>query len=214
MKASLPFSGFYESDWDAMLDRAAEDLCDYLLGENDSGEGVAPYAGGDRAALTSALFDCIDWKAAHASIAKEYAERFADETGIPCKFTGLWSPREYNFQTDAVDVELSRATVRRLRRELDTARMDAIARERCTSRSGFVSFYSPDWRTWGSVDKWPAPLVSLLILASVEEGIESDIFDSMQGNGEADNAIVYDAAELAARYAEELARNKARNENE
>lgn len=212
MKASLPFSGFYESQWDAMLDDAAEQILDYLLGENDSGpypdDEPRPFHGGDRAALASALHWVIDWRRAHAYIAKEYAERFALASGIACKFEALWSPREYNFQTDAVDVILSRATVRALRRKLNTERMDQIAAERHTSRSGFHSFYSPDWRTWGSVDKWNEVQVSTLILASVENAreIEEDIQEQMQCNGEADNALSYDAAELLTHYQKELAR--------
>jgi hypothetical protein len=39
-------------------------------------------------------------------------------------------------------------------RETSTDSLDQVAGERHTSRSGFISFYSPDWRTWGDVTNW------------------------------------------------------------
>lgn len=171
MRAFLPFSGFsgtvHEYNIDATAERDAE--------SPESFDGR--FDGMDTDAIASALYDAAsyDWE----RMAREYVRRFP----VACRFVKLHMPREYNFTNDRIEVEVSRATVRNLRREVDTDRMDDKAADRHTSRSGFASFYSPDWRTWGHVDTWDANQVETLLIAWCDDDVEDDIAESMASNG-------------------------------
>lgn len=152
--AIIPFSGFYES----VHDQALDDACESIL-QDDSGDCVHD-------ALPMRLFDAVDWGLAHQAYARRYAADWCDRLGIKgAEFEELNSPREYNFTTDRIFVRIPDAEVARIHRETKPDELARVAREWFTSRSGFISFYSPDVSTWGPIGGWDHNKVGALLQA-------------------------------------------------
>jgi len=172
---TLPFAGFYGSQHDAELDYAMEAMfCD------DQGD---PNPG-----LTERVSGACQWSGVHRAYAKEFAETFCEEVGIhAARFESMDSPKFYNFETDRLFVELPLEEAQRMMRETSTDSLDQVAGERHTSRSGFISFYSPDWRTWGDVTGWDHNQLQTLVEAYVRdtqgELEEAGLMESARGNG-------------------------------
>jgi len=175
LMAALPFAGFYSSQHDSELDYALE-----AMFSNDQGD---PNTG-----LTDRVTSACHWSAVHRAYAKEFAECFCNEVGIHhARFESVDSPKFYNFETDRLFIELPLGEIKRIMRDTSTASLDEVARERHTSRSGFISFYSPDWRTWGDVGCWDhnqlQTLMEAYVLDSHGELEEASLMESARGNG-------------------------------
>ena len=172
---TLPFAGFYGSQHDAELDYAME-----AMFSNDQGD---PNPG-----LTERVSGACQWSAVHRAYAKEFTETFCEEAGIhAARFESMDSPKFYNFETDRLFVELPLEEAQRMMRETSTDSLDQVAGERHTSRSGFISFYSPDWSTWGDVAGWDHNQLQTLVEAYVHdtqgELEEAGLMESARGNG-------------------------------
>lgn len=173
----IPFYGFYESIHSSMIDDAPN-----MLFQDDDG---TPNEG-----LNEHLWRACNYRLVYMNYAMTYARAFADGTGVKLKFESLQSPREYNFTTDRIFCTISREEVRRLWREVDRVRFVALARDAFTSRSGFMSFYDPDYKTWGSIDKWDHNQLSILLLATIEPDFDQYEFaEDLLGNGYIENWI-------------------------
>lgn len=182
----IPFAGFYSSEHEGALDSEVYSYASHLAECHDVNESAA----------AEAILGATDWQATQRDAAAEYARIYCGAldnlAGWPLRlqFVRMVSPREYNFTTDRLEARVSRATARRMRREVDSAKLDAIAAKRHTSRSGFISFYSSDWREWGPVDGWDHVQLSTLLLAWVEshgyddhaQTLEDEAREHMQGN--------------------------------
>jgi hypothetical protein len=151
--ASIPFSGFYESSHDAALDQALEQMF-----SDDSGC--------ERTPSYDIASDAIDWRAAHLAYAQEYAKNLALETESTWQFAKLDSPRFYNYRTNEIDVTLSLSELQRMRdyvaAEHESAWLE-LCRDRLTARDGFIPFYDSNPYTWGTLDTWESPQLSLLV---------------------------------------------------
>ena len=201
MLTTIPFQGLYESMWSYELDRAEEQLADQLKGENDCGPGDDAFRGYSSGDVADALYWTTNYGFVHNWLAKEYATDYAaklDELAgwkLRLKFDEMLSPREYNFTTDRIFMSLPRSTVRRLRKEVDKAMLDTVAKERFTSYDGFISSYSPYVESWGPLDKWDHNEVGTLLIAWIKTKgadtteIEQDVFDDWSGNGVFDEAL-------------------------
>ncbi|WP_426688437.1 hypothetical protein [Rhodanobacter ginsengiterrae] len=181
LTSGIPFAGFYGSQHDAELDYAME-----AMFSNDQGD---PNRG-----LTDRVSSTCHWSAVRRVYAKEYAESFCEEVGIRhARFESMDSPKFYNFETDRVFMELPLEEVQRLMRETSTASLDQVAAERHTCRSGFISFYSPDWRTWGDAMCWDHNQLQTLLEAYVRdthgELEEASLMGSTRGNGRMEDWI-------------------------
>lgn len=180
-ETTLPFAGFYYSHHDSALDWALE-----MMFSDDRGN---PLGGLERRA-----FDLVDWGAVH----KEYAEDFAKSAGVQfdlpsIQFVELNSPREYNFTTDRIFVSLTLKDLRQVRERTQPTALDAMAREMFTSRSGFISFYSPRVKDWGCFENWDHNHYGCLLAAFVKQEDEEwecgRYIEDLQCNGELDNMI-------------------------
>ncbi len=148
---TIPFSGFYESNHDAMLDYTIEQICSDENGDIDD-------------AKHDAAWRAIDWRKVHLAYAQEYAANLISECGIQgAAFVKLDSPREYNFRSDEIDVSIPLAELQRMRGEVDDATLRAMVADRLAPRSGFAPFYSDDLDDWGELDEWEAPQLSILV---------------------------------------------------
>ena len=139
MLATLPFSGFYESVHMDALEREGEE------------------------------FPNADWGKVFFGYAKKYAAEYLRAAGITGRFEGLESPREYNFATDRIFVDIPADEVRRMLATVDTETLSRVAAERHATRSGFFSYYSPRVDDWGPVDDWDCNQVGTLIIAFVDD---------------------------------------------
>lgn len=185
----IPFSGFYDSLHDSETDRA--------LGQCLSDSNGDPYD-----SLVSRAFDCINWRSAHVAYSEAYAQAFAEEFEIDgLEFESLQSPREYNFTTDRIFVNIPDGEVTRIYAETPRATLDAVAAEWFTSRSGFSSFYSPDVDDWGDMAKWDHNQLGALVAAYVLHKREGEEFDTwaeyalcedFSGNGWLENWLFTD----------------------
>jgi hypothetical protein len=179
--AVLPFTGFYGSQHDAELDYAMK-----ATFSNDQGD---PNPG-----MTDRVSDACHWSAVHRAYAKEFAESFCEKVGIHrARFESMDSPKFYNFETDRLFIELPLEEAQRIMHETSTASLDQVAGERHTSRSGFISFYSPDWKTWGDVTSWDHNQLQTLVVAHVrdtqDELEEADLMENARGNGRLEDWI-------------------------
>jgi hypothetical protein len=169
LQAYIPFAGFYHSVHDDSFDRAIEMMYTDDAGDTHSG-------------LVNRAMEKIDWREAHILYAKEFVERFAAAWSLPMKFAELVSPREYNFTTDRILVNIDPVHIRFIRDNVDADRLAKSLKEKFTSRDGFISFYSPDLADWPEdVTAWDANQLYALIDAytgdsddSIMEDIDSD----------------------------------------
>ena len=165
---AIPFSGFYQSLHDSEFDTALERIC-----ETDNSGG---YCNAD---LLARAVDCVDWGVAHEAYAQEYAECFAQEFGIPgMVFESLRSPRWYNFETDRIYCEVPAATMARIFEQTPRGTLDSVAAEMFTSRSGYISFYSPEVANWGNLEAWDHNQYLALVNAWVLHKRDGEEFDA------------------------------------
>ncbi len=156
MLAVIPFSGFYHSVHDSALDDAFNQMF------SDS-------SGNTNFDLVERAFNLVDWTMVHVAYAEAYVENFGLHFKLPSlKFESLNSPREYNFTTDRIFVELSTDDVRRVFSEVPRMELRIKAEEMFTSRSGFISYYDPDYSTWGGVEGWDHNQLLCLLTAMAD----------------------------------------------
>lgn len=165
IELSLPgFCGFYESRLSGALDSVEEQEAEHfaVYREHDDGTRGSVLDARDYAEL---FMSHARYGIAFDAIARAYVDAASDVLNLALseldatpadaprlfEFSRLVSPREYNFSTDELCVFVSAETWGRMVAEVNDADVTDVATERHTSRSGFASFYSPDWRSWGDV---------------------------------------------------------------
>ena len=119
---SLPFSGFYHGFFDYHFDNYAEAV-----------------------ELTDEDIDSIDFNSLKKSYCEHYVHEVSHYLGTELKFAYVHSPREYNFSTDKLYVEVPNSLIENA---IKTPSLQEFATKWFTSRSGFISFYNPDINTW------------------------------------------------------------------
>ena len=187
---TVPFAGFYNSVHDSEIDHSLE-----MLFQNDNGD--------TNEALSARFWELIDWTHVQTQYAKTYVENFAEYFEVKLKWESMTSPKFYNFETDRLFAHISLAEVRRTFKRVTTGAMDAACKERFTSRSGFISGYSNDYKAWGGMQGWDHNQVGTMLQALAEqETTRRDGFDSwaelrlmedVNSNGDLDNWL-YEAA--------------------
>lgn len=190
INVTIPFSGFYESLHDSELDNTLERMF-----SDEDGNAIE--------GLVSRAFDAVQWRAVHIAYAKGYAESFAQEFEIAgLTFESLQSPREYNFTTDRIFVNVPADEMARILSVTPRETLDSVAAEMFTSRSGFMSHYSPDVKDWGDSAIWDHNQWGALIRAYVLHMRDGEEFDSWAEhsmmeddfcNGAVDNWLFEDA---------------------
>jgi len=185
MQTTIPFQGFYNSIHDGELDNCLEQAFSDDFGEANT-------------ALLNRAFDAVQWSVVHAEYAAKYAAGFAELAGLKTlKFAELVSPREYNFTTDRIFCEVDIVDVRAALARLPADALADKAAERFTSRSGFMSYYSPDVESWGALETWDCNQVGTILecLADTlahdnnqwDQWDEYSLCEDFSGNGNIDN---------------------------
>lgn len=161
----LPFAGFYYSQHDAVLDQHEERLV------SDSDGDVIP-------ALAERLFMGTDYGAVRQKYAAEWVSYLREAAGLSSlTFEELTSPREYNFQTDRVFATVSRADFARMLRAVRGERLNALVKQRFTSRSGFISSYPNHVADWPRIDEWDHNHCGTVLMAYVQKLQEDQACD-------------------------------------
>lgn len=169
MLAIIPFSGFYNSVHDAALDDTFNRMFSDDRGDPNPG-------------LVERAFDLVNWTAAHVAYAQAYAENFGLHFKLPSlRFESLSSPREYNFTTDRIFVEVSIEDVERVFDAVSAEALTKAADGMFTSYSGFSSYYSPNWRIWGEPSEWDHNQVYCLFTAMADADDICSIGDDFDG---------------------------------
>lgn len=182
-ETTIGFSGFYCS--------LHNEACDHALEQMFADRATGCHINDD---LVNYAMESVNWRAVYTAYAKEYTENFALHFGLDALFTELVSPREYNFETDAICAAISEDSLLKVFKEVKREELEAKIKERFTSRSGFISFYSNNINTWDEDPRnWDHNEIGTLLLAYVGDGFdqyqEFDLMDASFGNGFLDNIL-------------------------
>lgn len=171
MDANLPFSGFYNSIYSSGIDSAEELDIEHLAEEHDLPEEE----------IGELLFKHADYHAAYLSVAKAYVEHFNEwlnekyALNVSLTFKLMTSPREYNFMTDRIFVDISAADVEQVYLAVGEEAVPTAAKELFTSRSGFISYYRPDIDSWGGLHEWDHNQLLAIFEAAVADEEDFDL---------------------------------------
>lgn len=191
----IPFAGFYESIWSYAIDREVERRAENWTDDRDDFNREFPaLAHVPDEYLEGAFADAweaVDYSAAYAALAREYAVEFAAwlgdslDTELAFEFEEVVSPKFYNFETDRLFIKLPLAAFETIRARLGE---DAVADEfkaMFTSRDGFASFYdnTPPSKP---LAEWDHNELYALLVAWVEHelpnrSIDDELFDYRSG---------------------------------
>lgn len=195
----LPFSGFYNSLWASGIEHAEELLVEHLLEERDLDDDLRPE-------ITELFSSHTNYVEVYNTVAAHYAVGFSawlnDEFSLDAClcYKLLQSPREYNFTTDRIFCEISQHDAQQLLGAVDTDSLSEAAKERFTSRSGFISFYSPDVDAWGPLETWGHNQLGTILHALVgkdEYDFEPGIYEDVDFYSAFDAAVDWPALEQA-----------------
>lgn len=180
------FSGFYDSIWDSNYDEERE--LDWINEQRIEAD------------LPEVTWDDVEWdykgyqKAVVEGVTKYIGEALVEDKFIKAyKLEKLVSPREYNFATDSIHVQMTvtNESKRHMRAYID-AHLTAFTKylkDRYTSYDGFHSSYSNDVNDW--LDDFDATVTHRHKLGALLEFIlrhddqvrEEDIHEYLSGNG-------------------------------
>ena len=134
IKTKIAFGGFYESIHDYNIESVIETYYsdDY---------GIVPHS----------VYDSLDYKSIHDNYIKEYASLFQDwiNKNYPLTISfcniSLWSPNQYNYETDEILCELQDNDSISLNNYFKSDNeFLAHLKERTKSYDGYTSFYDFD----------------------------------------------------------------------
>jgi hypothetical protein len=190
----LPFSGFYESLHDEAIDNEEEQMFSFDDGKVHE-------------SLYEHYWKHMDHGELYKKYAKSYVEAISELTELELEFDGLSSPREYNFTTDRIFASISRKSLVEVIRAVRGERLKKTAKEMFTSRSGFISYYSPNVSEWGRVEDWDHNQILCALQAYFEylnRGssmlLEDQALDRICESGGLDE-LIYDCAPVESRRA-------------
>jgi|LakMenEpi03Aug12_release.lakeMendotaPanAssembly.Ray.scaffolds.fasta_scaffold443965_2 hypothetical protein len=178
MLSTIPFSGFYETIHDNVIDRAIESLF-----ENDRGDCNTDFINHFYSS------DCIDFEEVRGEYAKDYTQAFAIKSKLQLTFDELNSPKSYNFTSDRIFVNITEESVRKLFTAVDKDVLRQLIKEEFTSRPGFISYYSSDLDEWPEdITEWDHNQIGTLISVAVNFD-EEKYMEDLSGSGEVVNWV-------------------------
>jgi hypothetical protein len=131
---------------------------------------IIPFTGFYESPWVPNLVNCRDYPKWTQKFCKAYVEQFntllKDEgVDLGLEFESVDSPKFYNFETDRIFATIEHPE----RLDPTQSSLDKVARERHTSREGFISYYNPDWRDWGLQSTWDHNQLQTALLAVMED---------------------------------------------
>ena len=195
MKTYIPFSGFCDS-WHRDLIELA------IINLNHDYDMDAPLSELHPDFISAT---CINYTAVYQQYAAVYCSNLQhyikenEPLDLHFVFNNLYSPREHNFSTDVIWVDIADDQIIKLYTHvMQNDNFAKIVKARCTSRSGFHSFYSPDLSEWASNPlEWSAHQIALLFEAlecldaeNKSHPIELTIMEVAEVNGVIEDLIL------------------------
>ena len=151
LESTIPFDGFYES--------FISDDIDHQIGQQIEWDSDIYDLNEDEQQVLEDSYLSVNRSSFYNQIAEHYTDLYIDALNerlkgftLNAKFNLLTSPREYNFETDRIFIDIERDhaidfikyIIKNYKKELEKK-----IKDRFTSRSGFNSFYK------NSLDLWP-----------------------------------------------------------
>ncbi len=175
--AAIPFRGFYNSSYSYAIDSEMENSIDYYYKEYELTEA-------QRDTLANGYLE-KNVSEFYYNVSKDYAESFIyeieRETGLTlnARFESMESPKEYNFQTDRLFIELPEASAIAFVNYIlanHKEELEKLIAQRFTSRSGFISHYDNTLEAWGDPSEWDYNQLGTCF--EIFEYLEHEIYDS------------------------------------
>ena len=175
--STIPFQGFYNSLYSHAIDSEIENSIDYYYKEYELTEAQRDTLANGYLEKNTGEF--------YYNVAKDYAEAFIyeieKETGLTlnARFESMESPREYNFQTDRIFIELPETSAVAFVNYIlanHKEELEKLIAQRFTSRDGFWSNYDNTLEAWGNPSEWD--LNQLGTCFEIFEYLEDEIYDS------------------------------------
>lgn len=165
------FDGFYESIWDSEIDYYLENQAEDL-----GIEFVESYTVNFEE-LAKGIVKAIDQSLSNLGL------------DIDLEFQSLVRPREYNFETDSINVKLTLDFDKFISMVADKREeILPILKERYSDRDGFISHYSNDYQEWFNdllnnfEDEQHKVGAMLEILCEIEEITTDDVIEAFTSN--------------------------------
>lgn len=150
---ALNFGGFYDSVHSNLIDIEIENILETENLEYDQ------------------MCDYIDFKAIHLEYSKRLVSNFNDEFDLNLKFEELFQPKEYNFTTDIIIVEMSMQDYNYLFLDTDQDELKHKITKATTNRDGYSTFYNYS-------EMLNAPqFIAEFLLDIIMEGADYDLAD-------------------------------------
>ena len=174
--ATIPFQGFYNSLYSYSIEGEIESSLDWYT--EDYGLTEA-----QRDTLANGYLE-KNVSEFYYNVSKDYAEAFIYEierdTGLTlnARFESMESPKEYNFQTDRLFIELPEASAVSFINYIlanHKEELEKLIAQRFTSRSGFISHYENTLEAWGNPSEWDLNQVGTCF--EIFEYLEDEIYD-------------------------------------
>ena len=121
---ALNFGGFYDSIHSDLIDTELENILETEDLEYDQ------------------ICDYIDFKAIHLEYSKRLVSDFNDNFDLNLKFEELFQPKEYNFKTDEILVEMSMQDYNYLFLDTDQDELKHKITKATTARDGYMPLYN------------------------------------------------------------------------
>jgi len=182
----VPFSGFYNTLLSTLDERHFDYDIEYLreIGVPEE-ELPDPYG------------YAHDYNGHYQEISEDFVERYKGENDIPfLEYTGMWSPREYNFMTDQIDAEIDLEWLERMFAQ-HKENFRPWLYKRMKPRDGFIPFYPNNLDRWDEqVEEWDAVQTGLLlefldeeVLDVPHETVEEELYEYLVGNPSFDQYV-------------------------
>ena len=182
LETTIPFEGFYNSFISADIENEIDSLTQYYSESYELNDNEEQ--------LLSNSFLSVNNNNFYNEICKDYVSFYLDNLNERIKdftlkgtFKCFISPREYNFETDRVFIEIEenhcidfiKYIIKNYKKELDKK-----IKERFTSRSGFISFYENNLESWtNNYKEWDHNQIGICFeLFDIEE--DEDIVYSLR----------------------------------
>lgn len=130
---TINFGGFYNSYHESIVERAVA----LMIGADDPDTGEIDH---------DKLYDFNDWEKYNVQYCAAFINKLNYELSTDLIFRSMSSPKEYNFRTDTINVDISKTDVLKLFTYIkdNSLKNEVFAgiKNATTSRDGYSAFYS------------------------------------------------------------------------
>jgi len=174
--ATIPFQGFYNSLYSYSIEGEIENSVEWYTEDYDLSEAQRDILANGYLEKNVSEF--------YYNVSKDYAEAFIYEierdTGLSlnARFESMESPKEYNFQTDRLFIELPETSAVAFINYIlanHKEELEKLIAQRFTSRDGFWSNYENTLEAWGDPSEWDLNQIGTCF--EIFEYLEQEIYD-------------------------------------